>query len=294
MTGEPVRGQFTDAAEDGGRPAGPGGAGGQAPHCALAVPLRARGVTLGAALFTRSPHRDAFDADDVLLAQEIAARAAVCVDNARRYTRERNTSVALQKSLLPQVVPKQPAVEAATRYIPADFGVGVGGDWYDVIPLSGARVALVVGDVVGHGVHASATMGRLRAAVRALADIDLPPDELLTHLDDVVIRRQAETARTQGADAEVGEVVATCLYMVYDPISRGCTAARAGHPPPAVVRPGAGADYLDVPAGPPLGVGGLPFETADVHLPEGSLLALYTDGLVESPTTTWTKGSGVC
>ncbi|MEV6992757.1 SpoIIE family protein phosphatase [Streptomyces sp. NPDC093228] len=291
LRGAPVHGQFTSAADgEDYWPADPDGTGMQAPHSALAVPLRARGVTLGAALFTRSRHRDPFDAADVLLAQEIAARAAVCVDNARRYTHERATSVALQRSLLPQVVPPQPAVQAVARYLPADTGVGVGGDWYDVIPLSGARVALVVGDVVGHGIRASAAMGRLRAAVRTLADIDLPPDELLTHLDDIVIRLQSETSPTPAggaedavADADVGEFVATCLYMVYDPISRLCTAARAGHPPPAVVRPGEGACFLDVPAGPPLGVGGLPFETAEVHLPEGSLLALYTDGLVESP-----------
>ncbi|MGW4610335.1 ATP-binding SpoIIE family protein phosphatase [Streptomyces sp. NPDC004532] len=290
LRGVPVHGQFTGAA-DGEEcwPADPDGTGTKAPHSALAVPLRARGVTLGAALFTRSRHRDPFDADDVLLAQEIAARAAVCVDNARRYTHERATSVALQRSLLPQVVPPQPAVQAVARYLPADVGVGVGGDWYDVIPLSGARVALVVGDVVGHGIRASAAMGRLRAAVRTLADIDLPPDELLTHLDDIVIRLQSETCPTptggaeDAAEADVGEFVATCLYMVYDPISRRCTAARAGHPPPAVVHPGACARFLDVPAGPPLGVGGLPFETAEMHLPEGSLLALYTDGLVEAP-----------
>ncbi|MET8783905.1 SpoIIE family protein phosphatase [Streptomyces sp. NPDC004589] len=291
LRGVPVHGQFTGAADgEDYWPADPDGADLQAPHSALAVPLRARGVTLGAALFTRSRHRDPFDAADVLLAQEIAARAAVCVDNARRYTHERATSVALQRSLLPQVVPPQPAVQAVARYLPADIGVGVGGDWYDVIPLSGARVALVVGDVVGHGIRASAAMGRLRAAVRTLADIDLPPDELLTHLDDIVIRLQSETAPTPAdedeaaaADTDVGEFVATCLYMVYDPISRRCTAARAGHPPPVVVRPGMCARFLDVPAGPPLGVGGLPFETAEVHLPEGSLLALYTDGLVESP-----------
>ncbi|MEU1529758.1 ATP-binding SpoIIE family protein phosphatase [Streptomyces fagopyri] len=291
LRGLPVHRQFTDAAD--GRecwPADPNGTGNQAPRSALAVPLRARGVTLGAALFTRSRHRDPFDADDALLAQEIAARAAVCLDNARRYTHERATSVALQRSLLPQMIPPQPAVHAVARYLPTDVEVGVGGDWYDVIPLSGARVALVVGDVVGHGIRASAAMGRLRTAVRTLADIDLPPDELLTHLDDIVIRLQSETAPTPSGsgedaltDADVGEFVATCLYMVYDPISRRCTAARAGHPPPAVVRPGEDARFLDLPAGPPLGVGGLPFETAEIHLPEGSLLALYTDGLVESP-----------
>jgi serine phosphatase RsbU (regulator of sigma subunit)/anti-sigma regulatory factor (Ser/Thr protein kinase) len=251
-------------------------------------------VTLGAALFTRSQGRDAFDADDVLLAQEIAARAAVCVDNARRYTCERSTSLALQRSLLPQMIPKLPAVEAATRYVPADSRAGVGGDWYDVIPLSGARVALVVGEVVGHGLHASATMGRLRAAVRTLADIDLPPDELLTHLDDLVIQcrmiRDHAQEGSPDAAADFGEVGATCLYMIYDPVSRRCTAARAGHPAPALVRPGSQAEPMDIPAGPPLGMGGLPFETAELHLPEGSLLALYTDGLIESPVHGWDEG----
>lgn len=289
-SGEPMKGEITDAADAADWSADDIGAGADAahrPHSALAVPLRARGVTLGAVLLTRSRRRDPFDADDVLLAQEIGARAAACVDNARRYTRERDTSMTLQRNLLPQATPLQPAVEAATRYIPATSRAGVGGDWYDVIPLSGARVALVVGDVVGHGVRASATMGSLRAAVRTLADIDLPPDELLTHLDDVVIRLRTEMdhVREGGRDAgaDVGEAGATCLYMIYDPVLRRCTAARAGHPPPVLVRPGSQAEYIDVPAGPPLGVGGLPFETTEVHLPEGSLLALYTDGLIESP-----------
>jgi anti-sigma regulatory factor (Ser/Thr protein kinase) len=194
------------------------------------------------------------------------------------------------------MAPKQSAVEAATRYLPADSQAGVGGDWYDVIPLSGARVALVVGDVVGHGVHAAATMGRLRAAVRTLADIDLPPDELLTHLDDLVIQRRMamEHAQEAGHDtgADFGEVGAGCVYMIYDPVSRRCTAARAGHLPPVVVRPGSDAEYLDVPAGPPLGMGGLPFQTAEVQLPEGSLLVLYTDGLVETPGHAVDEGFG--
>ncbi|MFF3878864.1 SpoIIE family protein phosphatase [Streptomyces sp. NPDC001978] len=286
-TGEPTRVDITDAGDATCWSADAVSAGANAAHSALVVPLRARGVTLGAALFTRFQGRDAFDADDVLLAQEIVPRAAMCVDNARRYTRERNTALALQRSLLPQVTPKQPAVEAATRYMPADSRAGLGGDWYDVIPLSGARVALVVGDVVGHGLHASATMGRLRTAVRTLADIDLPPDELLTHLDDLIIRLGTDTDRTRGDGHNVGthfgELVATCLYMIYDPVSRRCTAARAGHPPPALVRPGSQAEYIDIPAGPPLGVGGLPFEPTELQLPEGSLLALYTDGLIESP-----------
>ncbi|MGW3248038.1 ATP-binding SpoIIE family protein phosphatase [Streptomyces sp. NPDC001070] len=295
ITGEPRLLEIAGTAGVAPGIAGPGEADAHGPYSALAIPLRARGVTLGAALFTRSRDREPFDADDLLLAQEIGARAAVCLDNARRFTREHNISLALQRSLLPQVASRQPAVEAATRYMPAGLCAGVGGDWYDVIPLSGARVALVVGDVVGHGVHASARMGRLRAAVRTLADIDLPPDELLTHLDDVVtpyrmadIGDAQDTGRDTGPGA--GEIVATCLYMIYDPVSRRCTAARAGHPPPAVIRPGSNAEYLDIPAGPPLGVGGLPFETAEVELPAGTRLALYTDGLIESPEHSLDEG----
>ncbi|MFI6360960.1 SpoIIE family protein phosphatase [Streptomyces sp. NPDC050743] len=292
--GQPMRVEIADTADADCWPAGPSDAGMNAPHSALAVPLRARGVTLGAALFTRSRSRDPFDADDLLLAQEIGARAAVCVDNARRYTHEHNTYLALQRSLLPPMTPKQSAVEAATRYLPADSRAGVGGDWYDVIPLSGARVALVVGDVVGHGIHALATMGRLRSAVRTLADIDLPPDELLTHLDDLAIQRRMirDQAQEAGRDtgADYGEVGAACLYMIYDPVSRRCTAARAGHLPPAVVRPGPDVDFLDIPAGPPLGVGGLPFEAAELQLPKDSLLVLYTDGLIESPGHTLDEG----
>jgi anti-sigma regulatory factor (Ser/Thr protein kinase) len=150
-----------------------------------------------------------------------------------------------------------------------------------VIPLSGARVALVVGDVVGHGLHASATMGRLRTAVRTLADVDLPPDELLTRLDDLVSRLSADAGADDGDDAE-NDVGATCLYAVYDPVSRRCNLARAGHPLPALVTPDGTASFLDLPAGPPLGLGGLPFESSEIELPAGSVLALYTDGLIES------------
>ncbi|NUP16103.1 MAG: SpoIIE family protein phosphatase [Streptomyces sp.] len=244
-------------------------------HSSLVVPLCARGATLGVAQFFRHSDPERYDDDDLLLAQEIAARAALAVDNARRYTHARATALALQRSLLPTSTPEHSAVEVACRYLPA--GADVGGDWYDVIPLSGARVALVVGDVVGHGIGAAATMGRLRTAVRTLADIDLPPDELLTHLDDVVLRLAAE--RDSDADGHVG---ATCLYAVYDPVVGRCTLARAGHVPPAVVCRDGSVDILDLPPGPPLGLGGLPFEAAEVDLPEGSLLALYTDGLVES------------
>ncbi|WP_133914718.1 SpoIIE family protein phosphatase [Streptomyces sp. NBC_00582] len=249
-------------------------------HSVMAVPLSARGTTLGVAVLARHRRPDPFQQDDLVLAEELAARAAVCIDNARRYTRARGTAVTLQRSLLPQRLPEQSAVEVASRYLPAGARAGVGGDWFDVIPLSGARVALVVGDVVGHGIHASATMGRLRTAVRTLADIDLPPDELLTHLDDLVARLATEEASEDGETA--GDVGATCLYAVYDPVSRRCALARAGHPPPALVLPDGTVELLDLPAGPPLGLGGLPFEAVECELPEGSVLALYTDGLLDT------------
>ncbi|MFH9060693.1 SpoIIE family protein phosphatase [Streptomyces coeruleorubidus] len=247
-------------------------------HSVLAVPMRARGLTLGVATFSRHRQPKRFEQDDLLLAQEITARAAVCIDNARRYTRERDTSLTLQSSLLPQRLPEQAALDVASRYRPASARAGVGGDWFDVIPLSGARVALVVGDVVGHGIQASATMGRLRTAVRTLADVDLPPDELLTHLDDLVDHVAGGGDTTAPLDGDIG---ATCLYAVYDPVSRHCTIARAGHPVPALVTPDGTVEFLEVPAGPPLGLGGLPFESTELELAEGSLLVLFTDGLVE-------------
>ncbi|WP_328420140.1 SpoIIE family protein phosphatase [Streptomyces sp. NBC_00443] len=246
-------------------------------HTTMSVPIQARGTTLGVAVLSRFKNPEPFTPDDVLLAEEVTARAAVCIDNARRYSRERETALALQRSLLPRSLPHTAALEAASRYLPAARS-GVGGDWFDVIPLSGMRVAMVVGDVVGHGIQASATMGRLRTAVRTLADIDLAPDELLTHLDDLVVRLSDE-AGTEGSSGDVG---ATCLYAVYDPVSRRCTLARAGHPAPVMVPPGGEPREIELPAGPPLGLGGLPFESAEIELREGTVLSFYTDGLIET------------
>jgi PAS domain S-box-containing protein len=254
-------------------------------HALLVMPLQARGVTLGLAQFHRHRITEPFDDEDLLLAREIATRAALSIDNARRYSRERATAVTFQRSLLQRGTPEQSAVDVATRYLPAGTRAGVGGDWFDVIPLSGARVALVVGDVVGHGLRASATMAQLRTAVRTLADVDLAPDELLTQLDDVVIRLAREEPDAPGSVAgarPVGELSATCLYAVYDPVSRSCSLASAGHVLPAVVTPDGTVCFPDLPVGPPLGLGGLPFEISEFELPESSLLALYTDGLIEA------------
>ncbi|MFF7972170.1 SpoIIE family protein phosphatase [Streptomyces sp. NPDC007905] len=251
-------------------------------HSLMVVPVRAEGSTLGVALFGRHRRPEPFGPEDLRLAEDLTAKAATGLHSARRYSRARTTTMALQRSLLPHTLPDQAALEIATRYLPAATRAGVGGDWFDVIPLSGARVALVVGDVVGHGIRASATMGRLRTAVRTLADVDLPADELLTHLDDLVLRLAADEGSFDPAAETAGGIGTTCLYTVYDPVSRHCSLARAGHPPPAVVTPDGAVRFLDVPAGPPLGLGGLPFEAFETELPEGSLLALYTDGLLEA------------
>ncbi|MDT0609338.1 SpoIIE family protein phosphatase [Streptomyces lancefieldiae] len=242
----------------------------------LAVPLKARGTTLGVVLAVRTTPQAPYADDDTVLVEELASRAAVCVDNARRFARERATALLLQHSLLPTDLPGQMAVEVAHRYLPSVSAAGIGGDWFDVIPLSGSRVALVVGDVVGHGIPSTATMGRLCTAVRTLADVDLPPDELLTHLDDLVTHLAADDD-----GEEVAELGATCLYTVYDPVSRRLTLAAAGHPAPAVVLPDGTTRLVPMTAGPPLGVGGLPFEATELLLPEGSVVALYTDGLLE-------------
>ncbi len=253
-------------------------------HSLITAPLLSRGTRIGEVRFWRSRTTAPFEPEDLTFARELAAKGAVAIDNARRYARERSTALTLQRSLLPQYLPGQAAVEVASRYLPASRQVGVGGDWFDVIPLSGTRVALVVGDVVGHGLYASAAMGRLRTAVRTLADVDLPPDELLTHLDDLVIRLAGDEPFSDGSrgSAAASDLGATCLYAVYDPISRHCSMASAGHPFPAVVTPLGEVREITGHTGPPLGIGGLPFEATEVELAPSSVLALFTDGLVES------------
>lgn len=248
-------------------------------HSVMIVPVRARGITLGITTFFRRDRQDPFDAVDLGLAEELVGRAAVCVDNARRYTRERDAALVLQRSLLPRRLPEQDAAEVAVRYRPADELTGLGGDWYDVIPLSGARLALVIGEVAGHGIDGAAAMGRLRTAVRTLADLDLPPDEVLAHLDDMV----AKSARQEGPEPGTGSVQtvgARCLYVVHDPVSGTCSMAAAGPFAPALVAPGGAVTFPALPEGPALGVGGRPFEALEVELPEGTVIALHTDGLL--------------
>ncbi|MFD3456940.1 SpoIIE family protein phosphatase [Streptomyces sp. NPDC058691] len=249
-------------------------------HSWLLVPMFARGAPLGSAVFVRIRRAHPFEDDDVPLARDLVTRAAVCIDNASRYTRERTTALMLQRNLLPQDLPELRGVESVSRCLPYGDQVVLGGSWFDVIPLSGARVAMVIGDAGGEGLYAAVSMGRLRTAVRTLADLDLSPDELLTHLDDQVKR----TLNDRPAPLERPEPVArSCLFAVFDPISRKCRFAAAGHPLPVLVGASGPASFVDVPVGAPLGDGAVPYESGEVTLADGDVLALYTGGLLATP-----------
>ncbi|MEU9305375.1 SpoIIE family protein phosphatase [Streptomyces sp. NPDC048269] len=250
-------------------------------HSSVAVPLYARGLILGCVTVWRSQLPSGFGEEDAALLQDVVSRAALGVDNARRFTKEHRSAEALQRSLLPRSALDSAAAETVGVYRPAAGGAGVGGDWFDVIPLPSSRVAFVVGDVVGHGLDATAAMARLRTAVQALADLDLDPGELLTHLDDLVLGLSGEQA-TGESPSERAVLGATCLYAVYDPVTRACAAATAGHPPPALLSPGEEPAFVGMVPGPLLGVGGMPFEVAEFGVRPGSMLAFYTDGLVDS------------
>ncbi|MFE8007951.1 SpoIIE family protein phosphatase [Streptomyces sp. NPDC057418] len=271
-------------------------------HSTLAVPMMAHDIVVGLVQFSRTKGSEPFGERDRALATELAARAAVCIDNARLYRREHERALILQRSLLPPGDPEAAGLDIACRYLPGNTATEVGGDWFDVIELPGHRTALVVGDVMGRGLRAAVAMGELRTAVRTLALLDLEPAEVLSALDEVARglgtpgggersngfgggggAQWPSRAAHKSREADLSEVyLATCVYAVYDPVTRRCTFANAGHLPPVVVEPGEAALLLDVPPGMPLGVGGEPFEEVEVELKEGALLALYTDGLVES------------
>ncbi|MFI8002241.1 SpoIIE family protein phosphatase [Streptomyces sp. NPDC086010] len=268
----------------------------------LAVPMVAHDVVVGLVQFSRTKGSEPFGERDRALATELAARAAVCIDNARLYRREHERALILQRSLLPPGDPEAAGLDIACRYLPGNTATEVGGDWFDVIELPGHRTALVVGDVMGRGLRAAVAMGELRTAVRTLALLDLEPAEVLSALDEVArgLGTPGGGERSDGfgagggaqwpsrvahksREADLSEVyLATCVYAVYDPVTRRCTFANAGHLPPVVAEPGEPPRLLEVPPGMPLGVGGEPFEEVEIELQEGSLLALYTDGLVES------------
>jgi PAS domain S-box-containing protein len=237
-------------------------------HSYLAVPLVAHGEALGVLELGRTHHPDPFDQDDVILAGELAGRAAVTIDNARGYQAQRHAALTLQRSLLPELPSHLPGLKVACRYEPAGAASEIGGDWFDAIPLHGDKTALVVGDVMGSGIGAAATMGQLRSAARAFAELDLPPAEALRHLDHLT--------------ESIGQAITTCIYCVHDPHRSECCISVAGHLPPAFMHPGCPARLLDLPTGVPLGVGEIGFDAATIPFQPGDRLALYTDGLVET------------
>ncbi|MFF2817833.1 SpoIIE family protein phosphatase [Kitasatospora cineracea] len=234
----------------------------------LVLPLSARGTVLGILKLLRLTDRAPFTRSDADTLKEIAARAALSLDNARLHRAESKVATTLQRSMIPTRPPRIPGVQIAHRYMPGDRKAEVGGDWFDAIQLPGSRVALVVGDVMGHGLHSAAAMGRFRTAMQTLAALDLPPAQLLRHLDNL--------AHKLGDDH-----LATCLYAVYDPINRTCELASAGHVPPVLVHPDGRGELLELPSGAPIGVGGVPFQTKKIDVSDGSMLVLCTDGLVE-------------
>jgi serine phosphatase RsbU (regulator of sigma subunit)/anti-sigma regulatory factor (Ser/Thr protein kinase) len=236
---------------------------------AILAPLRGRRRVIGAAVFLRRPDRPAFEPNDLLVAAQLATHTALGIDKAVLYGREAYIADELQRTMLPETLPRPTGVRLASRYLPAAETARVGGDWYDAIPLPGSRVALVVGDVMGHSMTSAAIMGQLRTTAQTLAGLDLPPQEVLHHLD--------EQAQRLGTDR-----MATCLYAVYDPVAHRITIANAGHPPPVLLHLGGRAEVLRVPPGAPIGVGGVDFEAVELDAPAGATLLLYTDGLVES------------
>ncbi|MFJ8664908.1 SpoIIE family protein phosphatase [Streptomyces sp. NPDC093600] len=238
-------------------------------HRAILAPLRGRRRVIGAAVFLRRPERPGFEPNDLLVAAQLATHTALGIDKAVLYGREAYIADELQRTMLPDSLPQPTGVRLASRYLPAAETARVGGDWYDAIPLPGSRVALVVGDVMGHSMTSAAIMGQLRTTAQTLAGLDLPPQEVLHHLD--------EQAQRLGQDR-----MATCMYAVYDPVSHRITIANAGHPPPILLHLGGRAEVLRVPPGAPIGVGGVDFEAVELDAPAGATLLLYTDGLVES------------
>lgn len=247
-------------------------------HSLMVVPLFVRGAVLGVASFYRMQNPIPYEDDDLALAVRLNARVALCLDNARLRTRETSAARILQLGLRPPEVPVQAAVETAHSYLPS----GSAGDWFDVIPLSGARVALVAGDTAGRSTHAAAVMGELRAAISALADLDLAPDELLERLHGLVTRLGGELRGFAEAGTDDLPMRATCLVVFYDPVSRRCTISTAGHPSPVIAYPDGTMEVVDLPQGPPVGQGLAQYSAVQRELPEGSILVLYNTALLEA------------
>ncbi|MEV6112388.1 SpoIIE family protein phosphatase [Streptomyces sp. NPDC052109] len=238
-------------------------------HSLITAPLYSRRTLVGSVGLWRAENPSPFAEDELSDAEEIAAKAAAAIDNALSYAREHDTALTLQRSMLPRSFSPPDGIEIAHRYLPASDANEVGGDWYDVAAMTPDKAALAIGDVMGHGIPAAAVMGQMRSTLRALVRLDLPPDQLLHHLDQTM----------QDLD---GPTLATCLYGVCDAAANRCWLARAGHPPPALITPDGTARLVDLPSGAPLGIGGISYTTTEIPVAPGSVLVLYTDGLVEA------------
>ncbi|HUD80296.1 MAG TPA: SpoIIE family protein phosphatase [Streptosporangiaceae bacterium] len=247
----------------------------------LLLPLVARDVMLGFFVCIRRVGFRRFDAYDIEIGMEFAARAAIFMDNAQRYSRERATALTLQRAMLPTGLSAPSSVEVRHRYLPGSKLIEVGGDWYESIALPGGRVALVVGDVAGHGVRAAVTMGRLRTAIHTLAMLELPPAETLQQLNELMQELGVREPH-----------FATCVYAIFDAVAGTCELASAGHLPPLLVHPNGTNELLDVQPAPPLGVGTGLIQSRVLDIEDGSLLVLYTDGLVEKRTRDIDEGIG--
>ena len=237
----------------------------------LVIPAVSKGTVLGLFCCFREAGTRKFDRYDMEMGMEFATRSAVFFNHATRYNREHATALTLQRAMLPTGLTYPSSIEVKHRYLPGSELVEVGGDWYESIRLPGARVALVVGDVAGHGVRAAVTMGRLRTAIQTLAMLELPPAESLLQLDELMLT--------------IGERephFATCAYAVYDAVTGEIELAVAGHLPPLLVHPDGRNEYLEVTPCPPLGIGNGVVDTKIITVEDGSLFVLYTDGLVES------------
>ncbi|MBL1285286.1 SpoIIE family protein phosphatase [Streptomyces sp. For3] len=239
-------------------------------HSAVVVPLTTRGRPLGALSLVRAGDSPPFtEGLDVVVARTLAGRAAVDVDHAHRYTHEHRVARELQRSLLSEPRVPNPGIEIASLYLPAGEGALVGGDWFDAIPLRGGRHIKVMGDVMGHGVDAAVAMSNYRSMLRVMADDEHPPHRILERLDRAIGQSGLDRA-------------ATCLIAVVDRKEGTCEVASAGHPPPVFIDPGAPeARVARVPVGPPLGTGFGGYRTTVLPCAPGTVLFMYTDGLVE-------------
>ncbi|MGH2986142.1 MAG: SpoIIE family protein phosphatase, partial [Solirubrobacterales bacterium] len=236
---------------------------------AMIVPLRARGKSLGAVTFVAAESGRRFDRADLELAADLARRAALAIDNAMLFRREHEAAVVLQRSLLPQSLPQLEGLEFAVRYEPASPGLQVGGDWYEVVAREDGNVGLVIGDVAGRGLHPASVMGRVRPALRAYIADGRTPCDAVERLDELL----KESERPE---------MTTVFLLTIDPASGSAEYVRAGHPPALLRLPDGQVRELSGRGTPPVGI----FERLDcrshsIEVPPGSLLLLYTDGLIE-------------